>query len=108
MTKLRIATPVLAVVLALAIPSLALASSSGQTGYQGPNSAVAGVNNGGGNGSGPAAEPAAEASAVESTEESSSTLPFTGEDIAVLLGAGTILLALGFGLRRLTHRPTRS
>lgn len=106
MTKLRITIPALAIVLALALPTFALASSSGQTGYQGPNSAVAGV--GGEEGEGPSGSaPAAEVSAVE-TEESSSTLPFTGSDIAVALGAGAILLALGFSLRRLTHRPTRS
>jgi hypothetical protein len=107
MTKLRITIPVLAIVLALALPGLALASSSGQTGYQGPNSAVAGVNEGNNNTPSGSA-PVAEASAEEPTEESSGTLPFTGSDIAILVGAGAILLALGFTLRRLTHRPTRS
>lgn len=105
MTKLRITIPVLAIALALALPGLALASSSGQTGYQGPNSAVAGVNEGN-NTSGSA--PVAEVSSEEPKEESSETLPFTGSDIALLVGAGAILLALGFTLRRLTHRPTRS
>ena len=104
MTKLRITIPALAIVLAMALPTFALASSSGQTGYQGPNSAVAGVGGEENDGNGNA--PAAEVSGVE--EESSSTLPFTGSDIAMILGAGAILLALGFSLRRLTHRPTRS
>lgn len=35
----------------------------------------------------------------------SSSLPFTGLDVALLLGAGGVLAAAGFGMRRLTRAP---
>jgi hypothetical protein len=35
----------------------------------------------------------------------SSSLPFTGLDIALLAGAGGVLLGLGLGMRRLTRAP---
>jgi hypothetical protein len=34
-----------------------------------------------------------------------STLPFTGLDLGVILGAGFVLVGTGFSLRRLTRRP---
>lgn len=40
---------------------------------------------------------------VESS--SGESLPFTGLDVALLVGAGGLLVALGFGMRRLT-RPS--
>jgi len=39
------------------------------------------------------------------SEKSSGKLPFTGLDIALVVGAGGLLMALGFGIRRLS-RPT--
>ena len=33
-------------------------------------------------------------------------LPFTGIDVALLVGAGGVLLAAGFGMRRLTRAPS--
>ena len=50
---------------------------------------------GGGNGGENAAAPAA---------DSGSGLPFTGMDVALLAGAGTLLLGAGVGMRRLAHR----
>lgn len=38
-------------------------------------------------------------------ESSGESLPFTGLDVALLVGAGGLLVALGFGMRRLT-RPS--
>jgi hypothetical protein len=35
----------------------------------------------------------------------SGSLPFTGLDIALLLGAGGVLVAVGLGMRRLTRGP---
>ena len=35
---------------------------------------------------------------------SGSGLPFTGMDVALLAGAGTLLLGAGVGMRRLAHR----
>jgi hypothetical protein len=39
--------------------------------------------------------------AVQATDDS--TLPFTGLDIALIVGAGGVLLLLGFGIRRLSR-----
>lgn len=92
-----------AVVLAIAllVPAAALAQSSNE-GYGGPNNVVAGIEDdntptdGGSSSTAPV---------VESSDDSGS-LPFTGADLGVLLAAGAILLGLGLGLRRLTHRPS--
>jgi hypothetical protein len=80
----------------LALSAPAVYAQSGSEGYGGSN-VVAGLEQGGGDDSG---GPTAAA-----TDEGGS-LPFTGADLGVLAAAGGILLALGFGLRRLTHRPT--
>ena len=37
------------------------------------------------------------------TKTSSSTLPFTGLDIALVVAAGGVLLAMGLGIRRLSR-----
>jgi hypothetical protein len=108
MKKIRITIAIVAALSALVLPTAALANS-GQQGYGGPNSAVAGINSGGG-GNGPTSSapspvveeaPAVAAAAVES---SGSTLPFTGLDVGYLAAAGIVLLGLGFLLRRATHR----
>jgi hypothetical protein len=39
------------------------------------------------------------------TEADSGALPFTGLDVALLAGAGGLLLLAGFGARRLTRAP---
>ena len=80
----------IACVIALMLPAAAFAQSSTE-GYGGDNNVVAGLSEGGGNGP---------------TATNDSSLPFTGGDLAVLLTAGGALLGLGFGLRRLTHRPS--
>jgi hypothetical protein len=36
---------------------------------------------------------------------SGGSLPFTGLDVALLVGAGGLLLVAGFGMRRLTRAP---
>ena len=40
---------------------------------------------------------------VASTKDSGSSLPFTGLDIALVVAAGALLLAMGFGIRRLSR-----
>ena len=55
---------------------------------------------GGGNGGG-----SPEASPGTSGETSGSSLPFTGLDIALILGVGGALTAVGLGTRRLTRQP---
>jgi hypothetical protein len=107
MKKLRITIAVVAALSALVLPTAALANS-GQQGYGGPNSAVAGINSSGGNGpTSSAPSPVVEeAPVVAETEVESSggTLPFTGLDVGYIAAAGIVLLGMGFLLRRVTHR----
>ncbi len=95
---------ILAIALAVAMfaPSAAIAQSSNE-GYGGPNNVVAGVDDGG---TGPSDGGTGDTAPVETSE--AGALPFTGADLGVLVVAGGILLALGLGLRRLTHRPSRA
>ena len=86
-------------VVALLVPSAAFAQSSGDQGYGSPN-LVAGLEEG--SGGGPGGKPQAAQAADRGA------LPFTGADLGVLAAAGGILLGLGFGLRRLTHRPSEA
>jgi hypothetical protein len=87
---------------ALLAPSAAFAASgSEQGGYAGSNDVVAGLEQGSGGGGGGPTGTAGGSSAGGS-------LPFTGSDLGVIGGAGALLLGLGFGLRRLTYRPTRA
>jgi hypothetical protein len=101
--KIRITA--FAVLAALVLPSAALAASS-QEGYGGPNNVVAGINDSGDDNPTPPA-PAPEVAVAADTDEGGS-LPFTGADLGVLAAAGGIMLAFGFGLRRLTHRPSQT
>ncbi|HEY1358247.1 MAG TPA: hypothetical protein VGF21_08080 [Thermoleophilaceae bacterium] len=89
--------------IALLAPSAAFAASgSEEGGYAGSNDVVAGLEqgSGGGNGGGGASP--------TTSGNAGGSLPFTGSDLSVIVGAGGMLLGLGFGLRRLTHRPTRA
>jgi hypothetical protein len=97
LTKMLVA----AVAVAMLVPTAAMAQSSNE-GYGGPNNVVSGVGDSGG--SGPTDSGTAAVTPVETSD--AAALPFTGADLGVLLAAGAILLALGLGLRRLTHRPS--
>jgi hypothetical protein len=81
--------------LAFAAPA-AFAEQSGKEGYGGSN-VVAGLEQGGGNET---------AAPVQAVADEGASLPFTGADLGVLAVAGGLLLGLGLGLRKLTHRPT--
>ena len=85
--------------LAFAAPA-AFAGQSGTEGYGGSN-VVAGLEQGGGGDTGAPVQAPVQAAANEGA-----SLPFTGADLGVLAAAGGLLLGLGLGLRRLTHRPT--
>jgi hypothetical protein len=74
----------------------AFAAESGTKGYGGSN-VVAGLEQGSGNDT---------SAPVQAVADESASLPFTGADLGVLAVAGGLLLGLGLGLRRLTHRPT--
>jgi hypothetical protein len=43
--------------------------------------------------------------ATAAAAHDSSKLPFTGMDIGLVVGAGGVLLAMGFGIRRLSRAP---
>jgi hypothetical protein len=84
-------------VLALALPATAL-GQTGQSGYTGPEGdiqeQIAGT--GGGPGGGPT---------DADVSGDGSALPFTGLDVALLVGGGALLLTAGLGMRRLARRP---
>ena len=75
-------------------------AQSGVEGYSGDNNVVAGLDDSAGNGGNGGG------STTQAQTVDNGSLPFTGADLGVLAGAGGLLLALGFGLRRLTHRPS--
>jgi hypothetical protein len=105
MNTLQIKITALAVLAVLAFPAAAFAASSNE-GYGGPNNVVSGIEDTGDDSTPPAGDVAADtAEGVEPQE--SSTLPFTGADIGILVAVGALLLAFGFGLRRLTHSPSQ-
>src|SRR3982751_6813097 len=86
------------------VPAAAMAQSSDE-GYGGPGNVISGLEQGGpGNGGGgnnaPAQQPV-------KAQAQGGNLPFTGSDLGVLAAAGGLLVGLGFGLRRLTHRPSQ-
>jgi hypothetical protein len=77
----------------LALPGAAFAQS-GVDGYADNGSAIAGtVQSGGGGGGG---------------DTGSGSLPFTGAELGVLAATGSALVLLGFGLRRVTRRPSEA
>lgn len=114
---LKIKTIALAATAALVLPSAALAASS-QEGYGGPNNVVAGIEETNGNppsgGTTPSTDTSPSVGAVADTTaaspvaaESTDSLPFTGADLGVLAVVGALMLAFGFGLRRLTRHPSQ-
>jgi hypothetical protein len=95
MTRFKKLLAVVGATALLALAAPAVYAQSGEEGYGGSN-VVAGLEQGGGGDTGAPVQAA--------TNEGS--LPFTGADLGVLAAAGGLLLGLGLGLRRLTHRPS--
>jgi hypothetical protein len=87
--KKTISTLIVALVLALTLSSTALAQSS-VDGYSDQAGQIQSQVTGGGPGGGGGGD---------------SSLPFTGLDVALLAGAGGLLVAAGLGMRRLTRAP---
>jgi hypothetical protein len=93
-------------VMALVFPAAAFAQQSAGDAYkpqgqieqdvEGDQGGVGGSPGAGGNSGGE--QPAATAG------NSGSGLPFTGVDVALLAGAGALLLGAGVGMRRIAHR----
>lgn len=94
MKKLGMAFAMTTVVLALAFAPAAGATSSSVDAYGGDGGVVAGVGSGGSPG-----DPGASGEQVVS-----SSLPFTGLDVSLLVVGGVLLLVLGVGMAKLTSR----
>jgi hypothetical protein len=86
-------------VVALAAPSVATASSPSNAQYQPQNQQISVTGGGNGGPSGPSAP---------SGGNTIGSLPFTGLDIGVLALAAAALLGAGFALRRLSDPSKRS
>ena len=96
MTRIKKLLAVVGATAMLALAAPAVYAQSGTEGYGGSN-VVAGLEQGGG---GDAGAP------VQAAADEGGSLPFTGADLGVLAAAGGLLLGLGLGLRKLTHRPS--
>lgn len=82
----------------------AFAQSSAQQGYSKPGGTVETQLENGGGGNNPGNSSSTPVRTPERvTEAKSSSLPFTGLDLVLVVGAGGILLALGLGMRRLSR-----
>lgn len=53
----------------------------------------------------PGTTPTPAAATTPTPSDDSGSLPFTGLDLALLAGAGAVLLSLGLGMRKLTRAP---
>jgi hypothetical protein len=94
MVGIKKALAALVCVAVLALPAAAMAQS-GVDGYSDNGSQVQNIVQGGGGNGG-------------SGGGSGGSLPFTGSELGVLAAAGAALVLLGFGLRRVTHRPSQA
>jgi|SRR5918998_2696892 hypothetical protein len=96
MTRIKKLLAVVGATAMLALAAPAVYAQSGTEGYGGSN-VVAGLEQGGGGDTG---------APVQAAADEGGSLPFTGADLGVLAAAGGLLLGLGLGLRKLTHRPS--
>ena len=103
MTRMKKFLAVMGATALLAFAAPAAFAESGTEGYGGSN-VVAGLEQGGGTDTGAPVQAAG--APVQVAADEGASLPFTGADLGVLAVAGGLLLGLGLGLRRLTHRPT--
>jgi len=87
------------VVLALAAPAAAMATSPSHDQYDPKSQQIAATGSGGGGGS---------ATTSSSGGSTIGSLPFTGLDVGVLALAAVALLGAGFALRRLSDPARRS
>jgi hypothetical protein len=107
MKTLQFKIVALAVLAVLALPTVALGASSDE-GYGGPNNVVSGVQTDNDEGPTSSPEPESETAGVQTVSDTddSDVLPFTGTDLLIMAASGGLLLMFGFGLRRLTRRPS--
>ncbi len=96
--------------LAVCVAAISAGTAFAQTGvdgYRGVGEEVQGNLQGGGEGN--AGAPADEVGGAVAAEtvsngEGGGALPFTGLDVALILGVGGVLVAVGLGTRRLTRQ----
>ena len=81
--------------MALAGPAWGQSTQSGDDGYRNGGEDLAGALQGGGG----------DDTAGTAADTSGGSLPFTGLDVALILGVGGVLMAVGLGTRRLTRHP---
>jgi hypothetical protein len=90
----------LALVLALATTAYGQSSIEGYNDQGGQIQSTVGQGGPGGGGGGEGGD-----TTPVSTSDEGGSLPFTGLDLALLAAAGGLLVAAGFGMRRLTRAP---
>lgn len=94
------------IMLAVGAPAAFAQQGSADDGYGEPAGLVQTQVSGGGEQPGAkTSAPAKNSPAAATVSDNGGKLPFTGLDIAMMVGAGGLLLLLGFGMHRLT-RPT--
>ena len=96
--------PIVLAIAMLAVPGTALAAESSVQGYTpsgGDTQTIVDPGTGGSGGVGGTTD----SGGVQ--DQPSGELPFTGFDAITVLGAGVVLLGLGFGVRRLAVRDRR-
>jgi hypothetical protein len=107
MTQIKKILAVASIATMLIGPATAFAAKSSDEVYGGAGEVISGLQQGGGGGGGGNTGGGASPSTVKAQSQGGN-LPFTGADLGVLAAAGGVLVGLGFGLRRLTHRPTQA
>ena len=101
MTQIKKILAVASIATMLIGPATAFGAQSSDESYGGPANVISGLEQGGGGGGGDESPPV-------KTQSQGGNLPFTGADLGVLAAAGGLLVGFGFGLRRLTHRPSQA
>ena len=102
---LKKAVAIAIAVTTLVFPAAAFAQQSAQDGYRPQGQIEQDVEGDqGGVGGSPGAGGGQGGESAGNAANSGSGLPFTGVDVALLAGAGALLLGAGVGMRRLAHR----
>jgi hypothetical protein len=105
-TQLKRALVAAIAVVVMAFPVTAMAQQSSQDAYQprGQIEDVGGDQGGVGGSPGAGGGAGGENANATTSGNAGSGLPFTGMDVALLAGAGALLLGAGVGMRRVAHR----